>query len=98
MKFTLGTEYGLRALIELAARYGDGPVPARAIATAQGIPLRFLEHQLARLHKACIVDSQRGAYCGAALAPDPIEVTVTELTHALEAPLAPITYLEPHAK
>ena len=96
MKFTLGTEYGIRALIELAARYGDGPVPARAIATAQGIPLRFLEHQLATLHKAGIADSQRGANGGAALARDPSEIRISEVIDALEGPLAPMYCLEPH--
>ena len=96
MKFTLGTEYGLRALIELAARYGDGPVPARAIATAQGIPLRFLEHQLAALHKAGIVDSQRGANGGASLAREPSEIRIAEVIDALEGPLAPMYCLEPH--
>ncbi len=96
MKFTLGTEYGLRALIELAARYGDGPVPARAIASAQGIPLRFLEHQLAALHKAGIVDSLRGANGGAALARAPSEIRISEVIDALEGPLAPMYCLEPH--
>ena len=96
MKFTLGTEYGILALIELAARYGDGPVPARAIATAQGIPLRFLEHQLAALHKAGIVDSQRGANGGAALAREPSEIRIAEVIDALEGPLAPMYCLEPH--
>jgi len=96
MKFTLGTEYGIRALIELAARYGDGPVPARAIAKAQGVPLRFLEHQLAALHKAGIVDSQRGANGGAALARDPSEIRISEVIDALEGPLAPMYCLEPH--
>lgn len=96
MKFTLATEYGIRALIELAARYGDGPVPARAIATAQGIPVRFLEHQLAALHKAGIVDSQRGANGGAALARDPSEIRISEVIDALEGPLAPMYCLEPH--
>ncbi|HJT38635.1 MAG TPA: Rrf2 family transcriptional regulator [Actinomycetota bacterium] len=96
MRFTLGTEYGIRALIELAARYGDGPVPARTIATAQGIPLRFLEHQLAALHKAGIVDSQRGANGGATLARDPSAIRISEVIDALEGPLAPMYCLEPH--
>ncbi|MGZ4204974.1 MAG: RrF2 family transcriptional regulator [Actinomycetota bacterium] len=96
MKFNLATEYGLRALIELAARYGDGPVPARAIAEAQGIPLRFLEHQLAALHKAGIVDSLRGASGGATLARDPNEIRIADVISALEGPLAPMYCLEPH--
>jgi len=96
MKFTLATEYGIRACVELAARYGEGPVPARAIASAQGIPLRFLEHQLAALHKAGIVDSQRGANGGAALARDPGEIRISEVIDAIEGPLAPMYCLEPH--
>ena len=40
------------ALIELTLRGADGPVPARELSEAQGIPLRFLEQQLAQLHKA----------------------------------------------
>jgi Rrf2 family cysteine metabolism transcriptional repressor len=96
MKFTLASEYGLRALIELAARYGDGPVSARTLAAAQGIPLRFLEHQLAALHKAGIVDSQRGANGGASLARDPSDIRIVDVIAALEGPLAPMYCLEPH--
>ena len=96
MKFTLRTEYGLRALIELASRHGSGPVPARAIARAQDIPLRFLEHQLAALHKAGIVESQRGANGGASLARDPSEIRIADVIAALEGPLAPMYCLEPH--
>jgi len=96
MKFTRRTEYGLRALIELAARFGEGPVPAREVAKAQGIPLRFLEHQLAALHKAGIVDSQRGANGGAALARDPNSIRIADVIAALEGPLAPMYCLEPH--
>src|ERR1041384_5999199 len=96
MKFTLRTEYGLRALIELAQRYGSGPVSARTLARAQDIPLRFLEHQLASLHKAGIVDSQRGANGGASLARDPSEIRIADVVTALEGPLAPMYCLEPH--
>jgi Rrf2 family transcriptional regulator, cysteine metabolism repressor len=96
MKFTRRTEYGLRALIELAAHYGDGPIPARTVAKAQGIPLRFLEHQLAALHKAGIVDSQRGANGGAALARHPSSIRIADVIEALEGPLAPMYCLEPH--
>jgi Rrf2 family cysteine metabolism transcriptional repressor len=96
MKFTLRTEYGLRALIELAARYGSGPVSARTIARAQDIPVRFLEHQLAALHKAGIVASHRGANGGAELARDPAEIRIADVVTALEGPLAPMYCLEPH--
>jgi Rrf2 family protein len=71
-------------------------VSARTLARAQDIPLRFLEHQLAALHKAGIVDSQRGANGGASLARDPSEIRIADVVTALEGPLAPMYCLEPH--
>lgn len=96
MRFSLRTEYGLRALMELAARHDDGHVPAREIAKSQGIPLRFLEHQLAALHKAGIVDSQRGASGGCALARDAREIRIVDVIAVLEGTIAPMHCLEPH--
>ena len=96
LKFPLRTEYALRALMELAGRRADGHVPAREIAERQGIPLRFLEHQLAALHKAGIVDSQRGANGGCALAREPGEIRIADVIDVLEGPLAPMYCLDPH--
>lgn len=89
-------EVALRALMELAARHGEGFIPAREIAASQHIPLRFLEHQLATLHKAGIVDSQRGATGGVALARPPALVRVTEIVEAIEGTLIPMQCLDPH--
>jgi Rrf2 family protein len=95
-KFSLRTEYGLRALMELASRWGDGPVPAREIAENQNIPLRFLEHQLTALHKAGIVASHRGAGGGSELARDPSDVRIADVIAVLEGPIAAMFCLEPH--
>ena len=95
-RFSLRTEYGLRALMELAARWGDGPVPAREIAESQNIPLRFLEHQLTSLHKAGIVSSHRGAGGGSELARDPSGVRLSDVIEVLEGPIAAMFCLEPH--
>lgn len=96
LQFSQRTEYGLRALMELAARRGEGHVPARQIAKSQRIPVRFLEHQLAALHKAGIVDSQRGPGGGCALARDPSEIRIAEIVEVLEGSLVPMFCLEPH--
>lgn len=96
LRVSLKTEYALRALMELAARAADGFVPARAIATAQGIPLRTLEHQLAALHKAGIVESTRGAAGGAMLARDASAISVSEIIQLFEGSLAPMFCLEEH--
>ncbi|GAC1422620.1 MAG: Rrf2 family transcriptional regulator [Actinomycetota bacterium] len=96
LRFSLRTEYGLRALMELAARRGDGPVPAREIAERQRIPLRFLEHQLASLHKAGIVTSARGAGGGCALSRDASLIRIAEIVETLEGPLSAMFCLDPH--
>ncbi len=95
MRFSLRTEYGIRALMELAHHQGESPVPARQIARRQNIPLRFLEHQLAALHKAGIVQSFRGAGGGCSLARDPAEITIADVIETLEGPMAAMFCLEP---
>lgn len=82
--------------MELAARRGEGPVPAREIAGNQRIPLRFLEHQLASLSKAGIVTSTRGAGGGCMLSREPDQVHVSEVVEVLEGPLSAMFCLDPH--
>jgi Rrf2 family protein len=84
------TEYALRAMVELAGRHGDDRVPAREIASAQGIPLRFLEQQLATLHKAGLVESFRGSGGGCRLSRDPSEIPVADVIDAMEGDLYPM--------
>src|ERR1051326_3531923 len=95
LRFSLRSEYGLRAMMELARRQGEGPVPARQIATSQHIPVRLLEHQLAAVHKAGLVDSFRGAGGGCSLARDPSTITVADVIEVLEGPLAAMFCLDP---
>jgi Rrf2 family transcriptional regulator, cysteine metabolism repressor len=82
--------------MELAARRGDGPIPAREIAKHQRVPLRFLEHQLAALHKGGIVSSQRGAGGGCTLVRDPSEIRISEVIEVLEGPMSAMYCLDPH--
>ena len=43
MKISAKEQHGLRAMDELAARYGQGPVPLGEVADAQGISRDYLE-------------------------------------------------------
>jgi Rrf2 family protein len=95
LKVSQKTEYAMRAMIELALRLDQGPVPAREIAEAQSIPLRFLEQQLAALSRAGLVRSHRGAGGGCELARDPGEITVAEVVDAMEGPFYPMFCLNP---
>ena len=96
LKISQKLEYAMRAMIELALRRENGAlVPAREIATAQQIPLRFLEQQLGALHKAGLVESFRGAGGGCRLAKEPAEISVAEIADAIEGQLYPMFCLEP---
>ena len=97
LKVSQRSEYALRAMIELALRRereGEALVPARALAEAQQIPLRFLEQQLGALHKAGLVESFRGAGGGCRLARDPADIRMADVIDAVEGPLYPMSCLD----
>jgi Rrf2 family protein len=96
LKISQKLEYAMRAMIELAIRRDSCQlVPAREIALAQQVPLRFLEQQLGALHKAGLVESFRGAGGGCRLARDPALITVADIADAIEGQLFPMFCLEP---
>ncbi|MBM4352876.1 MAG: Rrf2 family transcriptional regulator [Deltaproteobacteria bacterium] len=87
MKLSTRVRYGLRALTELAATGGEGPVMLDLIARRQGISRKYLDAIFARLKAGGIVTSTRGAGGGFHLARDPDTVTLLELYVTLEGPL-----------
>jgi len=87
MKLSTKGRYGVRAALELALRYGSGPVMVREIAESQDISERYLEHILNALRASGIVKSTRGARGGYELAKPPATVAVGEIVRALEGPL-----------
>jgi Rrf2 family cysteine metabolism transcriptional repressor len=96
MMFSTKAEYGVRVMVELARRAGesvDGAepvVPLAEIAEHDGMPLAYLEHLVARLRKAGLIDSRRGSRGGYLLARPAQEITMAEVVEALEGSIAPI--------
>ena len=90
MRISAKADYAVRAVAELAAADGDKPVKAERVATAQSIPLNFLENILGELRHAGIVRSHRGAEGGFRLARPATEVTVADVIRAVEGPLASV--------
>ena len=102
MRTTAKVDYAVRAAIELARAYptdGSRPVPLtrQAIAEAQDIPSKFLEHILADLKRGRIVGSVRGAEGGYWLNRPPAEITMADLIRATEGPLADVRGERPDA-
>jgi len=89
VKVTAKADYAVRAVLELAT-VDEGLVKGERIATAQSIPLKFLENILIDLRHAGIVHAQRGAEGGYRLARNPAEVTLGEVIRAVEGPLASV--------
>jgi len=83
-------QYALRAIFELAKRAGEGPVRIADIASAQAIPVRFLEVILSQLKQGGFVRSQRGNRGGYILARSPHTLAVGEVIRFLEGPLGPV--------
>jgi Rrf2 family transcriptional regulator, cysteine metabolism repressor len=93
MMFSTKAEYGVRVMVELARRGGgdgENPVPLAEIAAGDGLPLAYLEHLVARLRKAGLVDSRRGSRGGYMLARPAAQITMAEVVEALEGSIAPI--------
>ncbi len=84
------SQYGVRAVLELAKRADTGPVKAAVIAQAQQIPLRFLENILAQLRQGGIVESVRGKEGGYFLAGRPADLTVGEVLLLLEGDIGSV--------
>jgi Rrf2 family protein len=90
VRISAKVDYAVRAVVELAAADDDRPVKAERIATAQDIPLNFLENILGELRHAGIVRSHRGAEGGFRLARQANDVSVADVIRAVEGPLASV--------
>lgn len=90
MIFSAKAEYGVRLMVALACQAGEGPVPLKAIAEMEDLPLSYLEHVVARLRKAGLVVSSRGAHGGYAVARPAEEIHMDEVVLALEGTIAPM--------
>jgi Rrf2 family protein len=90
MKLSKRGEYGLKALIELAASDSDDVIRIRELAEREQIPIKFLEQILLSLKNAGLLQSRRGANGGYYLARPPEEITLGQIVRTLDGPLAPI--------
>jgi Rrf2 family cysteine metabolism transcriptional repressor len=93
MMFSTRSEYGVRVMIQLGRRHGTGPVSLAEVAESEELPLAYLEQLVARLRKAELVTSTRGAHGGYELARPPETITMAAVVQALEGTLAPMQCL-----
>ena len=94
MRVSAKVDYALRAMLELAVA-ADELVKSERIATAQGIPQKFLENILLDLRHAELVTSRRGVEGGYALARPADEISLADVIRAVEGPIATVRGARP---
>lgn len=91
MKLTTKGRYAVAAMTDLASTGvpsgGSGPVALSDIALRQGISLSYLEQLFAKLRKAGLVTSARGANGGYSLTAAPDEIRIADIVAAVDEPI-----------
>lgn len=90
MYISAKVDYALRVLLALAAESGGSAMTGEALATAQHVPVKFVENTLVELRRAGIVTSRRGREGGYRLARPAHAIAVADIVRVLEGPLAEV--------
>jgi Rrf2 family cysteine metabolism transcriptional repressor len=95
MKFGVGVDYSLKALLMLAERY-PSPEPLRVeeIAATQAIPENYLRRLLIELKRGGLVASQKGPSGGYLLARHPARITMADVVEIIEGDYNPVDCLD----
>ncbi|RUS48643.1 cysteine metabolism transcriptional regulator CymR [Cohnella sp. AR92] len=94
MKISTKGRYGLTIMMELAAKFGEGPISLKSIAEKNGLSEHYLEQLIAPLRNAGLVKSIRGAYGGYILSKEPEGITAGDVIRILEGPISPVDFTE----
>jgi Rrf2 family cysteine metabolism transcriptional repressor len=81
-------------MMELAAKFGEGPTSLKSIAERNQLSEHYLEQLVAPLRNAGLVKSIRGAYGGYVLSKDPETITSGDIIRILEGPFSPVDFTE----
>ena len=84
MKLTAKGRYAVMAVADVAAQGPDSVVPLGDISRRQGISLSFLEQLFAKIRRAGLLDSQRGAAGGYKMAIPASELTLDKIIFAVD--------------
>lgn len=94
LKISTKGRYGLTIMMELAAKFGEGPISLKSIAERNHLSEHYLEQLVAPLRNAGLVKSIRGAYGGYILSKDPEQITSGDIIRILEGPISPVDFTE----
>ncbi|AJP05177.1 Rrf2 family transcriptional regulator [Streptomyces cyaneogriseus subsp. noncyanogenus] len=95
MRISAKADYAVRAALELAAAGDDISLKAETIASAQGIPHKFLEGILGDLRRGGLVVSRRGGNGGYRLARPADTIAIADVIRAADGPLVSVRGVRP---
>jgi len=90
MKLSKKTEYALRALVVMARDTAGRTFSIQEIATAERIPLKFLEQILLVLKNGGILRSKRGVGGGYQIAKPAKRITIGDVLELIDGPSEPV--------
>jgi Rrf2 family transcriptional regulator, cysteine metabolism repressor len=87
LKLSKRTEYGLRAVVQLARLWPTGFIQSRDLSKQEDLPNKFLESILLALRRGGFLESKVGSGGGYRLSRPPRDIAVGELIRRLEGRL-----------
>lgn len=98
MKFGVGVDYSVKALLMLAERFPSGkPTRVEEIAERQGLPENYLRRLLIELKRGGLVVSQKGPSGGYLLARSPSRISMADVVEIIEGDYNPVECLDDRA-
>src|SRR5215475_7971839 len=98
MKFGVGVDYSVKALLMLAERFPSGkPTRVEEIAERQSLPENYLRRLLIELKRGGLVVSQKGPSGGYLLARPPARISMADVVEIIEGDYNPVECLDDRA-
>ncbi len=82
--FSKKCEYGLQAVLYLAAHLSEKAIPAEDIARSLAIPKEFVSKILQKLTESGIIESKKGKNGGFGLAKSPSKIRLIDVVAAID--------------
>ena len=82
------TDYAVRLMVNLAHRYGDGPVSTRTASTEEQVSYQLACKLMQSLQKARLLKSAMGPKGGFSLGRKPSEISLLDIIRAIQGPIS----------
>lgn len=94
MQISTKSRYAVRAMIELALNYKQGPLSLKEIARRQALSEKYLEQIAHPLRAKGLIFSQKGNRGGYSLSKPPSEITVYDIVTIMEGSITPVACVD----